>query len=281
MRRREFIVGLGAAAGPIVARAQPTPVIGFLHCGTGMERGITALAAHNNALWCDAVCRAHGRPGEFHDTLWLTRLGAPRLYPDAVTIAGVEAAPAQMEAIAALVGSARQREWFVKDSFRSLDLDSLGFEPAFDAEWVALSGPPPDVDPLEYRLTRVTSKAGLIAWEQSWAGEEVNAAAKSVPRIFMSGLLADPNVVFVSIQRDNGIVGGGILNRGAEVVGLSNLFGPSIDMVYRRLAAMAAEIFPGLPLVGYEHGVELAAAHHAGFKTVGSLRVWRRGAEAP
>jgi len=50
-------------------------------------------------------------------------------------------------------------------------------------------------------------------------------------------------------------------------------------MVYRRLAVMAPEIFPGLPLVGYEHGVELAAAHHAGFKTVGSLRVWRRGAE--
>jgi len=107
-----------------------------------------------------------------------------------------------MEAIAALVGSTRRREWFVKDSFQSLDLDSLGFEPVFDAEWVALSGPPPDVDPSEYRLMPVT-------------------------------------------------------------------------------AAMAAEIFPGLPLVGYESGVELAAAHHAGFKTVGSLRVWRLRAVAP
>lgn len=135
--------------------------------GAGMKRSITALAAHNNALWCDAVCRAHDRPGEFHDTLWLTRLGTPRFYPDAVTVAGVEAAPAQMEAIAALVGSTRQREWVVKDSFQSLDLNSLGFEPLFDAEWVALSGPPPDVrdDPSEYRSTSVTSKAGLIAWE--------------------------------------------------------------------------------------------------------------------
>jgi hypothetical protein len=146
-----------------------------------MKRNITALAARNNALWCDAVCRAHGRPGEFHDTLWLTRLGTPRFYPDAVTVAGAEAAPAQMEAIAALVGSTRQREWAVKDSFRSLDLDSLGFEPLFDAEWVALSGPPPDAkhDPSEYRSTSVTSKAGLIAWEQSWAGEEVDAAARA------------------------------------------------------------------------------------------------------
>ena len=30
-------------------------------------------AARNNAEWCDAVCRAHGNPGEFHDDIWLNR----------------------------------------------------------------------------------------------------------------------------------------------------------------------------------------------------------------
>jgi hypothetical protein len=40
-----------------------------------MKSSITALAAHNNAMWCDAVCRAHDHPGEFHGALWLTRLG--------------------------------------------------------------------------------------------------------------------------------------------------------------------------------------------------------------
>ena len=30
-------------------------------------------AARNNAQWCDAVCRAHGNPGEFHDDIWLNR----------------------------------------------------------------------------------------------------------------------------------------------------------------------------------------------------------------
>ena len=115
----------------------------------------------------------------------------------------------------------------------------------------------------------------LIAWEQAWAGEEVNAAAISGPRVFMPRLLADTDIVFVSIQGDDGIVGGGILNRGAEVVGLSNIFGSAIDVVWRSLMAMAGEIFPGLPLVGYEHGDELAAAHRAGFETVGPLRVWR------
>jgi hypothetical protein len=245
-----------------------------------MKRSIIALAAHNNALWCDAVCRAHDRPGEFRETLWFTRLGAPRFYPDAVTIGGVEAAPAQTEAIAALVGSAQQRGWSVKDSFQSLDLKSVGFKPLFDAEWVALSGPLPDVDRTEYRAAIANSTAELIAWEQSWAGEEVNAAATSGPRLFLPRLLADKNVVFVSVQGDNGIVGGGILNRGAEVVGLSNLFGSAIDVVWRSLVATAGKIFPGLSLVGYERGDNLVAAHRAGFATVGLLRVWTLPARA-
>jgi hypothetical protein len=49
-------------------------------------------------------------------------------------------------------------------------------------------------------------------------------------------------------------------------------------MVWRSLAAMAYEVFPGLPLVGYDRGNELAAAHQAGFETIGPLRVWRLGA---
>ena len=44
-------------------------------------------AARNNAELCDAVCRAHGNPGEFHEGMWLNRHQVPRFYPNAGTLA--------------------------------------------------------------------------------------------------------------------------------------------------------------------------------------------------
>jgi hypothetical protein len=241
-----------------------------------------ALAAQNNAIWCDAVCRAHDRPGEFHEALWLNRLGTPRFYPDVVTTAGVEAAPAQIAAIADLTGSNRQREWFVKDSFHCLRLESLGFEPLFDAEWIAMNGARPDAGYHQpgHRPTVASDEAGLSAWERSWARVDAGTAARPLPRVFKPRLLADDGIVFVSIQGEGASAGGGILNRGANVVGLSNLFGPQMDRVWRDLIAMAGEIFPGLPLVGYGRGHDLAAAKLAGFETMGPLQIWRLPAKA-
>ena len=82
MRRREFIAGLAsaAAAWPIAAQARQsaTPEIKTLYAdapellavqyGAGMNSSIAALAARNNAMRCDAVCRARVRGrGSFED----------------------------------------------------------------------------------------------------------------------------------------------------------------------------------------------------------------------
>ena len=247
-----------------------------------MTSRLIAQAARNNALWCDKVCAAHGRPGEFHETLWLNRRGVPRYYPDAVTLAGAGSAAAQTEAIAALVESPRQSAWTVKDSFACLDLDKQGFLPLFDAEWLHMQAPIRDAsrqsENLQWR--RVSSGADLIGWEQEWAATDPDVGKS---RLFTPGLLSEPDILFVRLLVNGATVGGGILNCGPGIVGLSNLFVRSIDLeaAWRGLVRAAATTFPGLALVGYDRGDELAAAHRVGFATIGPLRVWRRPPTTP
>jgi hypothetical protein len=105
----------------------------------GLATKIVEQAALNNALWCDTVCRTLDDPGEFHERIWLSRHGTPRYYPDAVTLRGGQSAPAQTEVVSALTQTPRRGGWSVKDSFGCLNLDRLGFEPLFDAEWISAS----------------------------------------------------------------------------------------------------------------------------------------------
>jgi hypothetical protein len=39
-----------------------------------------------------------------------------------------------------------------------------------------------------------------------------------------------------------------------------------------------ASLWPGLPVVGYQHGTALHAARRAGFDAIGDLRIWLRPA---
>gem|GEM_PF-6650955 len=62
------------------------------------------------------------------------------------------------------------------------------------------------------------------------------------PRLFLPRLLDDPDIRFLAGRRDGDI------------------------------AVQAA--YPGLPVVGYERGADLAAMRALGFRSLGSLRVW-------
>jgi hypothetical protein len=233
-----------------------------------------ALAARNNALWCDAVCRAHGRPGEFHDALWLSRSGTPPFYPDAVTLAGPSAAPEQWRALSSLVELPRDGGWAVKDSFSSLDLGVLGFRPLFDANWLGLNPTSESAAlPGHCRLADMRNERELAVWECAWKGDSEHDG-----RVFKPSLLSEPGIVFVGLISDERLIGGGVLNKGAGAVGFSNLFAReiAIETVWQGLIARATEAFPGLPLVGYEQEPDLAAALRCGFTRIGSLRIWHR-----
>ena len=242
-----------------------------------------ALCARNNALWCDAVCRAHGRPGEFLAGLWLNRQPVPRFYSNAVTLSPKD--PAGQRAWVEHLLS-RRPSFSVKDSFVALDLSDLGFDVLFEATWLWRDPVPPDLvrrtpesaTHPELAWSVVKDAAGLARWEAAWAGLHAGQVVPGSERIFGRGLLHEPGVALLAGARESQIVAVAAANQTGDVVGLSNVFAPAEDAVavWAGVVAYAASLFPGRPLVGYERGDDLALAQVVGFRAVGPLRVWAR-----
>ncbi len=236
------------------------------------ERNIRA--ARNNAELCDAVCAAHGNPGEFHDEMWLNRRQVPRFYPNAGTLA--EPSQRQLGLTDELVAARLPRGWAVKDSFCMLELASRGFQLLFAAEWIYLPISRMGAVAAEGKATRwevVRDDRALAEWESAWSRAGGDAGED---RIFVPALLDNKDVAVLAGYRDGRIVAGAIANRSDGVVGWSNFFAPAAQMRDRAAESLATigQVFPGLPIVGYEHGDELRNARALGFESIGPLRVW-------
>lgn len=225
-------------------------------------------AAANNAAWCDAVCRAHGLPGEFSRSHWLSRVPAPPHYPNLVTL-DPSPEPA-LEAVRELERAHPSAPWAVKDSFAVLPLDRAGFRLLFEAEWIAR--PAPAVPgPRPSGWIRVRSEAELADWEAAW-GESAGQ-----PRVFPPALLRRHEIAILAARKEGGIAAGGIANRTGALVGITNFFAREQSAARRPEcidAALAA--LPGAEVVGYEAGESLAEARGLGFRSLGPLRVWLR-----
>lgn len=238
-------------------------------------------AARNNAVWCETVCRVHSTPGEFHDTLWLNRHPVPRFYPNVVTLSQ-DGTAAQLAHIQALVAIGLPGRWGVKDSFCSLDLAALGFQSLFEATWLwrAPFQPLPNRAASSLHWTWVQSTPELAKWETAWSGSPANNSSTPQPRLFLPALLANPEIIFIVAYQDQELVAGAIGHHTDDVVGLSNVFVPPDDPVafWAGCVAMAQRCFPGVPMVGYEHGPKLATAQEIGFGILQPLKVWTREA---
>jgi hypothetical protein len=231
--------------------------------GRGADDPRAVAAALNNADWCDLVCRTYGAVTTFSADAWVTATRSPPGYPDAVTLHRSVVADALLTRIDASTGCS------VKDSFASLDLSGNGFQILFDAEWIHRPALAYDtVDALHWRVVETVDEL------QAWATAHGDGA------VFRPGLLDDPSVAVVLLATDAGdaVAAGAVGNRSREVVGVSNLFAVSaeLDAVWAGATAVLSARFPGLPLVGYERGADLAAAHRVGFTSVGRLRVWNK-----
>lgn len=188
--------------------------------------------------------------------MWVNAQAVPRFYPNAVSLRHDEAAIDEQRAtIDILARSNPPGRWAVKDSFATLDLSRRGFDLLFDAQWIRQ---------LPLLIARTSSDIG---WQRVEASDT-----------FPANLFADESFAMFAGSRAGEVVAGGTLYRAEKVVGLSNVVAEPGDAVavFRDLVALAAGLFPSLPIVGYESGNELNAAVNAGFEPGDELRIWVR-----
>ncbi len=222
-----------------------------------------AILAANNAELCEVVCRTHGIDTRFGEGAWTSRTRTPPLYPDAVTLAPDCSVSELLESVDYSAGCS------IKDSFASLDLGPYGFTVLFEAEWIVR--PPSDAQPVlkAQRWTTVQEPSAFTAWETAWRGDD------GPPDVLLGELLSQETVAVIGAEVDGRFVAGAILNRSAEVVGVSNFFAEgNAPSAWEECVAIAQTLFPLSALVGYESGAALEAARASGFEVAGPLRVW-------
>lgn len=251
----------GHAAG--LEQCQPSKV-------TSAETALIQIAAaRNNADWCASVCRSHDIPNTFGETAWRSAQRTPPYYPDAVTL-HPDAVPTDFlsEIDTASPGCS------IKDSFATLEPTSDGFVELFAAHWIHRPAGIPTRATPTLRTERISTATQLHDWQTAWYGRD------GTPDIFRPALLDDPSVLVLAFHDGEDLCGGAVLNHSAGLVGLSNLFAvDSSDAAAAWSSAItaAANHFPGLPLVGYEHGDDLRHALASGFTAIGQLRIWLHG----
>lgn len=181
-------------------------------------------AIHNNVLWYEVICQAHGIPRDFRPGLWLTYHEMPLFYSNALIFSDA-LEPAEVEKhLQTLI--TLKFPFAIKDSLARLELSSFGFQLLFEASWIWRTPTPRlknNVDGILW--TTVQSAGELENWEMTWSDEPTNQGTQT--RIFLPSLLDDEGVRFIAAYRGNEILAGAIANLTDGVVGVSNVFAPN------------------------------------------------------
>ncbi len=233
------------------------------------------VAAYNNAVWCDTICRSHNIPGEFYQTFWENRHQTPLYYPNIVTLSPTANLTPHQGSLTVLLTTKRDDTISVKDSFAILDLTPFGFHQLFQAQWLfrqaASDRSRQEASDLQWK--QIVSEKELLQWEEAWS-----QSALSLNRLFLPALLHNADICIVAAYKENQIIAGAIANRTTEAVGLSNVFTPGRDAerYWEGLLGVIATCYPALPIVGYEQDENLMIALQVGFTPLGPLRVWTK-----
>jgi hypothetical protein len=232
---------------------------------------VQAICVRNNAEFCDRICRSHAVPGVFERSLWIQKERGPAFYPNVITLTrnSILEQTARISALHAL-----RPDIGIKDSFRMLDLSTIGMRRLFDAEWVWMDPEPSRrIVKQPERWGKVESVTNLEHWQAAW---RENDPVLTSP-VFLPTLLDDPSIIILAAWHGTSIVAGCILHRDSfNVAGLSNLFAneASRDRCLAAAVDQAIEFTEGSMLVGYDRGEDLMRMHACGFRSAGPLCVW-------
>lgn len=228
-------------------------------------------AVKNNAYWCELVCKSQRFTGEFLKMIWINNGKLPAYYPNAITLEPININNND-KVIYRLIDSVTEKGISVKDSFADLELSTRNFSILFNAKWISYT----DLDfvtPTDFTGWKIIkNKDDYALWNKSWKrhneqGEE-----------FATTLLYDKDIHFLGKFRSKEIVAGAILSKSNSVFGLSNVFSsPNVSLsIYSDIICLTRKKITLLPLVGYAQKGDLESALKAGFKGIGSLRVWTK-----
>lgn len=231
----------------------------------GPERA--RIAARNNAVWCDAVCRARRGATAFVPGLWWQAAASPPYFPALVTLSAAVGEEGLMPAL-----QGRHDEFAIKDSFCRLDLHAHGFKKLFEARWLWRAPRPAARAASRLRWTDVDTPALLERWAAAWWPEP--GAALPDPAVFGPALLDDPAVGLLAGFEGERLVAGCAVTRSDDVAGLSCCFLPPEAGLREEMLDVVQARHPGRALVSYDQGEVLQALLGLGFEAVGPLQVW-------
>ena len=222
------------------------------------DEALAAAAARNHADWSELIAQSLRISTTRTDDLWAADVPMPQGHSDVVLLRP-HADPDWGAIRNAMSGLS------VVDSFADQELTEYGFEPVFEAEWIALDQVGDGASGASDGWQRVSRERFPDWLAEHGSLNELEPAILDVAEV----------AVLESVV-DGRFVAGAILHSSDGVIGLHDVFlgdGNRVD-AWRSLAGLAHNRFGHAPLVGFEPAATVAAPLSAGFRVVGPMRVW-------
>ena len=238
-----------------------------------MNEKLKKAILNNNDLY-DAVFSAQNMTFNRGRSICYSLEKTPPLYSNLVTVSQTWKPDETLKLIEGNFKNENWGKWSIKDSFAVLELEAFGFEKLFDANWlyldVAKFTPVNNSLKLIYKI--VEDEKVLAEWLKAWDSDEHLGS-----KVFQPAMLDNPKIYFVAGDDGEKIVCGCLVNKTADVLGISNFFAPDSNIEYwSEIIEFVHNSIEFAGIVGYERKDLVKKLQPLGFEATGDLTVWLR-----